>query len=210
MGKILQRLVRKYTKNKRGYYTFLCKCGQTTILRGDSTATTCQQEGCTETTLRKHGKSHTRLYGIWEGIRARCLFTHHSNKHYKYKNIIICNDWNEFSVFYKWAATHGYQSHLTIDRKNINEGYTPENCEWVTRSENTKRQCKDRLPQAHKIALECISTGNITQYRSIASAARFLFKTNPQTLKSLQTTMEIRVKTHNLRPYKGYILRLQI
>lgn len=39
----------------------------------------------------------------------------------------------------EWALTHGYDDSLTIDRIDSKKGYEPENCEWVTKSENSRR-----------------------------------------------------------------------
>jgi hypothetical protein len=54
--------------------------------------------------------------------------------------VSICQEWlNDFQVFYDWAITHGYKDNLTIDRKDSDGDYCPENCQWITQSENTTR-----------------------------------------------------------------------
>ena len=37
-----------------------------------------------------------------------------------------------------------YGDGLTIDRINVNGNYEPSNCQWLTRSENTKKAWEDR------------------------------------------------------------------
>jgi hypothetical protein len=64
-----------------------------------------------------------------------------SNQAYRWygaKGITICEAWHIFGNFCKWAFDNGYKNNLTIDRINNRLGYEPNNCRWVTLSENVK------------------------------------------------------------------------
>lgn len=51
----------------------------------------------------------------------------------------MCNDWaTSYDSFSKWALDNGYKNNLTIDRKDFDKGYSPENCRWITIEENAK------------------------------------------------------------------------
>lgn len=59
------------------------------------------------------------------------------------RGICVCDDWlHSFENFYCWAMQSGYSESLTIDRINVNENYCPENCRWVTISEQSNNQRK--------------------------------------------------------------------
>ena len=103
--------------------------------------------GCNRKNLRilratKHNESHesnkTRLYGIWLNMRSRCSNpTLPQYKYYGGKGIKVCGEWESYIVFKEWALSNGYSNHLTIDRKDSGKNYCPENCQWLTKRENS-------------------------------------------------------------------------
>ena len=95
----------------------------------------------------KHGKTNTRLYTIWHGIKDRCNNDYKGkNKHYFGKNIKVCKEWsNSFECFYNWSINNGYEEHLTIDRINSNKDYCPENCRWVRMGVQQNNRSNNRL-----------------------------------------------------------------
>ena len=85
-----------------------------------------------------------RLYGIWKGIKRRCLnANYHHFSNYGGRGIKLCDDWKKsYHSFESWALSHGYEDSLSIERIDTDKGYFPDNCTWETSEEqnnNTRR-----------------------------------------------------------------------
>ena len=87
-------------------------------------------------------------YTIWNSYRhilMRCYNSKDSNyKYYGAKNINMCQDWlYDYSNFYKWSMNNNVKDGLCIDRLDPLGNYCPNNCQWITKSQNRKRQRYD-------------------------------------------------------------------
>lgn len=77
-----------------------------------------------------------RLYKIWADMKQRCSNPNHRKfALYGGREIGFAYEWERFPEFEKWAYSNGYREYLTLDRKNPNLGYFPENCRWATYKE---------------------------------------------------------------------------
>lgn len=83
----------------------------------------------------KHNMTNTKIYKCWQDMKARCYdIKKHQFNDWGGRGISVCEDWkNDFMSFYNWAINNGYQEDLTIDRIDVNKGYYPSNCRWVSR-----------------------------------------------------------------------------
>lgn len=80
------------------------------------------------------------LYVAHSGMKQRCCNPNHGAwRYYGGKGIAVCDEWLSFQPFLAWALANGWQPGLTIDRVDSSRGYCPENCEWVTPAENSRR-----------------------------------------------------------------------
>lgn len=143
-------------ENHKTFWKCVCDCGLTVIAKGNSLRTgNTKSCGCLrrENTAElgkshvTHGESHgnrTRLYTIWCGMRQRC---NNPNREayplYGGKGVKLCKEWEDYQAFKEWAMSNGYGDNLCIDRIDASKGYCPENCRWITASENTARANKN-------------------------------------------------------------------
>lgn len=96
----------------------------------------------------KPGTPMPRLYTIWCGMKSRCdRPSHHAYATYGGKGVKVCSQWTDFAVFHAWAVSSGYADDLSIDRIDASGDYEPNNCRWVTRSENSRRRWDNYTPE---------------------------------------------------------------
>ena len=98
-----------------------------------------------------HGRSKERIYGIWSDMKRRC--NNPQNKRYERyggRGIKVCEEWlHNFQAFYDWAMANGYREDLTIERRNIDDNYCPQNCEWVTWKQQQRNTSRSRFITAN-------------------------------------------------------------
>lgn len=92
-------------------------------------------------------KMRTRLQEIYYSMKKRCYNKNHVHyKSYGGRGITVCDEWRDNSKsFYNWALSHGYSDKLTLDRIDVNKGYSPENCRWATWEEQRNNKRNNRV-----------------------------------------------------------------
>jgi len=129
-----------------------CDCGKiistdgSRLKRGITKSCGCLANELTSLRSKKHGMFGTRLYRIWFNMKQRCANAKHvAYKNYGGRGIKVCDEWQDFEPFYKWAIANGYNDNLTIDRIDNNKGYSPDNCKWVSDKEQGQNKRNNRL-----------------------------------------------------------------
>jgi len=93
----------------------------------------------------KHGMSGTHLHNCWRDMRFRCNNRTWRKAHcYSGRGITYCKEWDNFLEFANWALNNGYQDGLTLDRKDNDGNYEPNNCRWITPQQQATNQRNNR------------------------------------------------------------------
>lgn len=148
-------------------YECQCACGTTknvlanALRSGRSRSCGCVEKDVARQTAKQnfttHGDSKTRLYKIWAYMIKRCENPNASNyKNYGERGITVCDAWHDYLEFKTWAIANGYNDNLSIDRRNVNGGYNPDNCRWtdtMTQANNRRSSvCVEYDHEEHTLA----------------------------------------------------------
>lgn len=92
----------------------------------------------------RHGRSKSREYKIWAGMKARCSNPKETvYRHYGGRGIKVCNRWSEsFITFFMDMGK--CPSGFELERIDNDGDYTPNNCIWSDHKTNcnNKRNCR--------------------------------------------------------------------
>lgn len=131
----------------RGYYDCVCSCGNRKRINGwnlrcgKTKSCGCISAEVTKKRSRTHGQSNTKLYYVWKQMINRCENPkNQSYQIYGGRGIKVCVEWYDFNLFYQWSIANGYKEGLTIERRDTNGNYCPENCCWISKAAQSKNR----------------------------------------------------------------------
>lgn len=106
----------------------------------------------------KHGYSTANarhpLYKVWLSMRMRCRNIHEKN--YGGRGIGVVEEWNDPAIFIHWCLQNGWEFGLELDRENNSQGYSPDNCRFVTTKENARNTRRNKTVWINGVRLTLI------------------------------------------------------
>ncbi|MBW4525041.1 MAG: hypothetical protein KME18_07570 [Phormidium tanganyikae FI6-MK23] len=134
-------------KDSKTIWECLCECGQTKLVITNRLRRGITQScGCLYNDVHtKHSRSHSPLYRVWSQMKGRCT----NPKHPKYasyggRGITVCDRWLDFNNFQQDMGERPSPQH-SLDRKDNDKGYCPENCRWATSAEQANNKRTNRF-----------------------------------------------------------------
>lgn len=118
-----------------------CECGNfkvffaANIKRGLSRSCGCLSKKIKAEARTKHGKSKSSEYIAWSNAKGRCNNPNDNRyDHYGARGITFDKAWDDFEVFLADMGPKPSSKH-TLERIDVDQGYTASNCKWVHFSE---------------------------------------------------------------------------
>lgn len=168
-------------KNHRPTWWCQCECGnQLTVvghrLRSENTRSCgCLQREKARAVLLRHGQTKTRTHKAFMAMWSRCTnpnATHYHN--YGGRGITICSRWRRFEAFL--ADMGPCPEGLTLERKDNEKGYSPDNCRWATlleQARNKRNNVRVILNNKEMILSDAIKALGSTYKRIRRNPARY-------------------------------------
>lgn len=136
------------SKRRVPLWSAQCDCGTATVARqdnllyGNTTSCGCRKREASKT----HGGSYLPEYRIWKDAVRRC--ENPGDKAFSYyggRGIKVCEQWlNGFEAFFADMGPRPSPKY-TLDRRNNDGPYSPDNCRWATRKEQSRNTSRNRI-----------------------------------------------------------------
>lgn len=136
-------------ESRKGSTLWLCKCdcGNDKVVYLASftlrpnLSCGCLHKEIQRKRLTKHSMARSPEYHAWQAMRQRCFTKHHPEyPNYGARGITVCDQWRySFPAFFADVGLRPSKKH-SIERRDNDKGYSPENCYWGTTRDQNKNK----------------------------------------------------------------------
>lgn len=144
------------TKGTKRLWRCKCECGKTVLVRtahlrsGHTTSCGCTKPKKISDAKKTHGQNtgNSPEYRAWANMQQRCK----NPKNPRYgdwggRGIKVCARWNSFESFLADMGPKPSKA-LTIERRENDGPYSPDNCYWATQTQQNRNKRK-RMARDH-------------------------------------------------------------
>ncbi len=191
---VLYEVENKNKNQNHKKYMCSCDCGKQIVtdkyklIDGHTKSCGCLKLEMLAERKTTHGQSKTASYKSWSEMRNRCNNPkNHAYKDYGQRGIKICDRWDSFENFISDLGERPNKQY-SLDRIDVNQGYSPENCRWATWSQqqNNRRTTKYIEYKSEKMSVKQFSNLIGVPYSTVHRHL-FAYKKTPDEIAELRT-----------------------
>ena len=103
------------------------------------------------------------VYNVWRTMRQRCENPKcASYPYYGGKGVKVCDRWRSFGNFMSDMGPR--PTGMTLDRKDADGPYSPDNCRWATRATQTRNRSNTVLDERSVAAARYLLNAGVPQH----------------------------------------------
>lgn len=146
------------------------------------------------------GMTDCKLYSVYHNRLYRCFNKNsHAYKDYGGRGIRVCDEWrgkDGYKIFRDWSISNGYREGLSIDRIDNDGNYEPNNCQWISKSENLAKANRINARRKPDNKLQYYGIDPVGQKCIFQNAAEFARQHPGLNAANIRDVTHKRKKTH--------------